>query len=232
VKLDKHLTDFADYRSVQTKHTRRFSLLSSCFFMAASGLAIAATDPVEDLKNCARMADKVERVACYEALGQRVLGEEASAATRDDQKLVGTQSEVSEPPPARSAAKDLVVTEAAVSEVASVDPAVAEAAAVTVATSPPETDRMPEDLGKDDKKETKERKSAEKKTYRGHVQSCGQMSDNKWYFVFDNGQVWKQSSNGSYRFKQCDFDVTISKDFFSYKMKIDGGKTLRVRRER
>jgi hypothetical protein len=104
---------------------------------------------------------------------------------------------------------------------------VAEATAIAVATTSPEADRMPDNLGKVDRKEGKE-----KKTYRGHVQSCGQMFDNKWYFVFDNGQVWKQSSRGSYKFEKCDFDVSITKDFFSYKMKIDGGKSLRVRRER
>jgi len=49
---------------------------------------------------------------------------------------------------------------------------------------------------------------------------------------FDNEQLWKQSGAGRYRFSECDFDVTITKDFFGYKMKIDGGKTLRVKRER
>ena len=70
------------------------------------------------------------------------------------------------------------------------------------------------------------------KSYRGHVRSCGQLSDDRWYFVFDNEQLWKQSGAGRYRFRECDFDVTITKDFFGYKMKIDGGKTLRVKRER
>ena len=81
-------------------------------------------------------------------------------------------------------------------------------------------------------KKKEKKRAAEKKKYRGHVRSCGQMSDDRWYFVFDNGQMWKQSSDGNYRFKQCDFDVTITEDFFGYKMKIDGGKTLRVKRER
>jgi hypothetical protein len=90
----------------------------------------------------------------------------------------------------------------------------------------PEAQGLPDDLG------FEEKKAPEKKSYRGHVRSCGQMSDFRWYFVFDSGQVWKQSGDGSYRFKECDFDVTITKDFFGHKMKIDGGKSIRVRRER
>ena len=93
----------------------------------------------------------------------------------------------------------------------------------------PEAQRVPDDLGIEKKKKEQ---AAKKKSYRGHVRSCGQMSDNRWYFVFDRGQMWKQSSDWIHRFKECDFDVTITKDFFGYKMKIDGGITLRVKRER
>ena len=217
---------------MRTNLTKLFFTTSSLLLLAAGGLADAASDPVEDLKKCARMTDKTARVACYEALGKRVLGEEAIVSTSEGQNPAAPDLAMAASPEIESAGNRRAAIENPTSNAVSVEPRVDEVAAVTAASVPPESDRMPDYLGRSDKKERKEKKSEEKKTYRGHVKSCGQMSDDRWYFVFDNGQVWKQSSDGSYRFGKCDFDVTITKDFFSYKMKIDGGKSLRVRRER
>ncbi len=67
--------------------------------------------------------------------------------------------------------------------------------------------------------------------YVGSITSCKQGHYGDWYFFFDNGQVWKAVSNRRLRFKECDFNVTISKDAFGYKMQIDGEKkSIRVRR--
>ena len=166
---------------------KSFPTIATLLLFAGSGLAAASTDLVEDLRSCARITDNAARIACYEELGKRALGENTTT----------------------------------VPEVARVEPNVTEAPAVEVAAAAPVSEQMPEDLGTD-----------ERKTFRGHVDSCGQLSDDRWYFVFDNGQVWNQSSSGNYRFKECDFDVTITKDFFGYKMKIDDGKTVRVKRKR
>ena len=182
-------------------------LLFGTMLLGLSGNVVAATptDSLEELKECARTDDTTARIACYEALGARVLGEESE----------NTVSSAD--------------AESAVAEPAAVEATAVEATVVETAPSQAESSPMPDDLGVEKKKEEK---PAEKKSYRGHVRSCGKMSDDRWYFVFDSGQVWKQSGNGKYRFKECDFDVTLTKDFFSYKMQIDGCKTLRVRRER
>lgn len=216
---------------MRINHFDAFLMTSMLFLLAGSGVADAATDPVQELKNCARTADKAERVACYEALGKRVLGKDSMVVTTADQEPPATQIDISESATEKPTGDDASIVETAVSEVGSVESTVAAASAVAAPTVLPESNRIPEDLGQDDKKDRKEEESAEKKSYRGHVRSCGQMSDNRWYFVFGNGQVWKQSNKGSYRFKKCDFDVTITSDFFGYKMRIDGGKSLRVRRE-
>lgn len=198
------------------------------FLVSGSGFAASTTDPIEELKGCARTEDKAVRIACYEALGERVLAEESVETAQvaevepDVVESELVEPDVVEPDVLNSQAAAPVVVEAAVSEPAAVEAAVVE-------TAQPQSTRLPDDLGVEKKEE---KKSAETKSYRGHVRSCGQMLDDRWYFVFEGGQVWKQSSNGTYRFRECDFDATITKDFFSYKMKIDGGKTLRVRRER
>lgn len=65
------------------------------------------------------------------------------------------------------------------------------------------------------------------------VVSCSKDSLNDYYFNLDGGQVWKQLGDERFSFKNCDFNVTISKDYFGYKMQIDGKKgRFRVKRIR
>ena len=66
----------------------------------------------------------------------------------------------------------------------------------------------------------------------GYVSFCQLSYDKKYLFVFENGQVWKQSDSKRYRLKECGFDVKISRDFFGYFMKIQGeaaGRTGKIR---
>ena len=67
--------------------------------------------------------------------------------------------------------------------------------------------------------------------YSGRITSCKQGHHGDWYFYLEDGQVWKEARRRNRRFKECDFDVTITKDRFGYKMRIDAlDKTVRVRR--
>ena len=69
--------------------------------------------------------------------------------------------------------------------------------------------------------------------YSGLITSCKKGHYGYWYFIFDNGQVWKKANKRKLRFKECNFNATITKDVFGYKMQIDGvEKTIRVRRNR
>ena len=66
---------------------------------------------------------------------------------------------------------------------------------------------------------------------RGTLTDCREGPTGKWYFYFDNGQVWEQRDNDRLRLRTCDFDVTISKDFFGYKMEMpNSGNKIRVAR--
>ncbi len=68
-------------------------------------------------------------------------------------------------------------------------------------------------------------------TNRGRVSSCKKASDRKWFYIFDNGQVWKQVDSRKRHYKNCDFFVTVSKDSFGYTMVIDG-KDSKIRIDR
>ena len=65
------------------------------------------------------------------------------------------------------------------------------------------------------------------------VVRCTQDAFKKYNFYLDGGQIWKQVSDKKLRFKACDFNVTISKDYFGYKMQIEGETgRFRVKRVR
>ena len=79
---------------------------------------------------------------------------------------------------------------------------------------------LPDDLGK-----------SSGINYSGLITSCKKGYYGNWYFIFDNGQVWKEVNKRNLRFKECNFNATITRDAFGYKMQIDGvDKTIRVRR--
>ena len=70
-------------------------------------------------------------------------------------------------------------------------------------------------------------------SYSRVVTSCQKGVYGDWYFFFDNGQVWKYVGNRNLRFKECNFNVTVTKDFFGFKMQGDDlEKTVRIRRHK
>jgi hypothetical protein len=63
------------------------------------------------------------------------------------------------------------------------------------------------------------------------VTQCGESADGRYVFYFSNGQVWKQSKDDRVSFRDCNFDVTITKDFFGYKMQQEGeSRRIRIKR--
>ena len=91
---------------------------------------------------------------------------------------------------------------------------------------------LTQDVG-EEQLDGKNRPESEPMIIQGRVTECQKDASNKWYFVFDNGQVWKQRSNARLPVGECDFSVTITKDVFGYKMQIDGeGKKIRIGRIR
>jgi len=66
---------------------------------------------------------------------------------------------------------------------------------------------------------------------RGRVVSCRKDATRKYLFYFDNGQIWRQKDNTNIRWRDCKFDVTITKDVFGYKMVADNeGRQVRISR--
>jgi hypothetical protein len=144
---------------------------ASCLLLAILGVSVArAEDVVAELKACARTSETDRRIACYEALGTRVLNEDASSI-----------------------------------------PSTAAAA-------------LPDDVGGKEFRKQPERDAGDD-TLRGHIVACTRSFDDKWIFTFENGQVWKQADSSRVRYADCDFMASITKDYFGYKLQIDGSKT-------
>ena len=99
-------------------------------------------------------------------------------------------------------------------------------------SSPKEPNPLTEEVGQE-QLDSKDKPDQEPGAFAGRVTDCRQDADDKWYFYFANGQVWKERNSGRQRFKDCDFEATITKDVFGYKMQIDGeGKKIRIGRVR
>ena len=61
---------------------------------------------------------------------------------------------------------------------------------------------------------------------RGLVTRCQKSYDDRIFFIFDNGQIWKQvkPSPRDRKLKDCNFNVTIRKDSFGYRLQKEGEK--------
>ena len=96
----------------------------------------------------------------------------------------------------------------------------------------PEPVPLTQDVG-EEQLDSYDKSESESTIIEGRVTECRKDANNKYYFVFDNGQVWKQRSNARVPAGQCDFRVTITRDTFGYRMQIDGeGKKIRIGRVR
>ena len=190
----------------QTNLTKSFLVLVAILWLPIIGATGVPTDPVEELKNCARTEDRNDRIACFELLGKRVLEQEVSDV----------------PPPTEPEPEPEAEPEAVV--------AVLPAAAPIKPAAQATQTGLPDEIGGSEFEKPKEKIEDEISPATGHVNRCRKTRDDLWYFYFDSGQEWRQNGQGKYRFENCDFNATISKDFFGFKMQIEDGRKIRVRR--
>ncbi len=99
--------------------------------------------------------------------------------------------------------------------------------AASAAVSAPPDNFGAETLHRDDEKKAKDPPVA------ARVIRCSKDARDKYIFYIEGGQVWKQVNYKRLNFKECDFNVSIRKDFFGYKMQLeDSKKKFRVSRIR
>jgi hypothetical protein len=173
---------------------------------------------IDDVARCAGIDDDSSRLACYDKVAGRVRAVRAAEAD------VAT-------PPAAAPVPAAAPSPATPHPVAAIDDAAA-AAPAQAAAAPAE--QAPAQLTDEFGAERLEgRSGGQEISVRATVTGCRQDASDRYYFYFDNGQVWKQKDSRRLHYRQCEFDVTISRDFFGYKMQLDGDdKTTRIDRIR
>ncbi|MDJ0710214.1 MAG: hypothetical protein QNJ14_07495 [Woeseiaceae bacterium] len=174
------------------------------FVVLLLGSASAQASGLADaLENCRALDDDAARLACYDALVP-------AAGPAEEATVAQVPTEIAAVPPAQN---------------------------TTVTTETPETaaalPSVPADLGAESLPRNPDNADKEKESFSATVTRCGESVDGRYLFYFDNGQVWKQSKDNRLHFRDCQFDVTITKDFFGYKMQQVGEKKrIRIRRMR
>ena len=184
-----------------TIRTRNF-LIAGAFVLSTPVLVCAQT--ADELSRCNSIDDGAARLACYDKLGGR------QALPRVEPES-SPEPAAEQPTPAVPAAERPTPAVPAAEQPTPAVPAEEEYA--------PLTDEIgAERLGK------KGSGAEDDMRVRGTVTACRKDSLNKYFFYFENGQVWKQKDSERLRYKECKFSVMITKDFFGYKMQVDGEK--------
>lgn len=186
---------------------------------------LAQDDLSPELQRCSQIVEGVARLDCYDALSGRHASAASESADIEPEAAAIAGHEALDQPAADTAIPgEAMVGEEKPDEKAVDTSRVGQTAAATKAVEKQTADtKTLDDLGS----ETLPRGSrdeAEELEVRATVSRCEKDYRNKYRFYFDNGQVWKQTSDTRLNFRECNFDVTITKDFFGYKMKVDGDK--------
>jgi hypothetical protein len=216
--------------------------ISCLIFVAAPMASPAGQSDTASISDCQSIQDDAARLACYDRIAAPTppaaapvpppTEKTAAPAATEAAPVAPAAEKAAAPvqPPAEEAVMPAAAEPAPVkqSPEESVIPAAEEQA--TVAASPPaEQQVLTDEIGR----ETISRKDGGQGdiSVRGRVASCAKGRSGKYVFYFDNGQVWRQKGNLRLSWKECEFDVTISKDFFGYKMVRDGDrKKVRIER--
>ena len=189
--------------------TNKFSCVTSIVvLLLAAAPLFAQQDNVsmQELQQCRDLQDPAERMACYDNIGAAAAP--APAAPPPVEAVSPAAAEPAATPPVEQ-------------------PAPAEAAETTTAApaaAAEEYGELTDDVGLP--------KSGEDlQLMRATVARCGEANNRRFYFYFDNGQVWKYLGRKKLRFLDCENQATLIEDGFGFTLKIDGDeREMRVQR--
>ena len=165
----------------------------------APAWSVAAEVAVSDFLACEEILEDSARLACFDGVVDTARADEPAPVP------------VAEPAPAPAAEPAPAVA--------------AEPAVEAPVDDQPEFVPLSDDVGlaaherDDDGKQT---------AIRARVTRCKEGATGKYFFYFENGQVWQETNQGRRDFDDCDFYVTITRDTFGYRLSPEG-ETYRVR---
>ena len=81
--------------------------------------------------------------------------------------------------------------------------------------------------------EAKSKSGSDDESWQARVVRCEESFDGRFFFHLDNGEVWKQVKADRKSYKDCDFPITVTRDWFGYKMSTEDSKRpIRISRIR
>jgi len=193
-------------------------------FVAAPMALLAAQSDVPSLAECQAIQDAASRLACYDRI--------ASPAEKAVTPAAAEQAAVPPAPSQEEVLMPAAAEQAAASPAPSQEEVLMPAAdeQPTVMSAPPaDPEELSDEIGRETVKgnQTDDRELS----VRGRLVNCERGRSSKFVFYFDNGQVWRQKDNKRVSWTECNVEVTISKDFFGYKMvRDDDDRTVRIER--
>jgi len=192
---------------MRTKKRDSFGIVGA-FTAGIVVISLCRVAAAADAVDCRSIEDNAERLACYDGLSSPPAPIPAPPPPPEAIPVA---------PPAESPAPQQT-QRSAPQPIA--EPEVAPAASAPVV--------LDDSVGKESVADGKDK---EKVLIAGHVTSCREDNSGKYRFYFDNGQIWLQKDNKRVPWRECDFDVTLEKDFFGYKMlPVGEDKTIRISR--
>ncbi len=171
--------------------------------------AQAGAQDAAELARCSAIEDAGERLACYDA-----------ASGKQEPVSAPAPEPAPEPPPA-PAPEPAPEPAPGPTPGPAPEPQPPAAAPVEAAAPQEEVPVLTDEVG-EEQLARKEPREEERTPVRGTVTNCKRDASGRYLFYFDNGHVWKQKEANRLPFRNCSFDVRIERDFFGYKMRVDG----------
>ncbi len=175
-------------------------------FFSMSALTQIDESSIENIERCRKLIDSTARLACYDVIGEPKAATQPSPNSTD-------------------------YTETGLD-------AAPEAEFVREETAPPDP-QADDDAFKDTKygeltDDIGLPKSAEAyKPIFVTVVRCDKANNRKWYFHFDNGQVWQYIGARPLRYRTCNTPATLNEDALGFALQMEGDTSkLRVKRVR
>lgn len=204
--------------SVKTYFRMVPAVMSAVALVVTWSASFASEVDAAAILKCQALRDDAARLACYDSLNSvPAPAAEPTAADRSPGKAPPAQS-----PPASPGTAELPAASGS-EEPPAADPAQSSSAVPAIAEQPTAAEPAPldDEIGQETLRGSARK---DKPIVRGRVVSCKEDATGKYLFYFDNGQIWRQKDNTNVRWRECAFDVTISKDVFGYRMVPDNEK--------
>ncbi len=213
------------------------------FILAGAAVSVAAQDEnVRTLKDrlldCNGITDRLEELACYDAIVDS-LDESAAEEATETESTVAVQAEPAVSPAA--VIVPVVVATESVAATASSTPAIspsetAAASSVPAAVSRSTVEPRPAaetvvaeaaNATKDDTESTMTRKAPKFESFEATIVDVWRTADDRFAVKLDNGQTWRETAGSRITIPKKGWTVEVRKaNFGGYRMKIENRKRL------